>query len=536
MSESLSMKVVTAQEMRDIDRKIIEELGIPGHVLMERAGMAAAAKVKELFDRRKTVVLSGGGNNGGDGIVVARELFNSGWNVKVLLLSKQNRLSPDCLSQFRIAKKIGVPVEFRSEITAADLHSALVVDALLGTGLNKDVEGTTAKAITFLNDSESPVLSVDIPSGISSDAGQVMGIAVKANYTITFGLPKRGHLLYPGAEYTGRLFVENIGFPEGLLRSDNLKVELLEKAHLSSLIPERPKNSHKGDYGHVMVLAGSRGKTGAAFMCAKACLRAGAGLVTIGVPDSLMDIFQCRVTEEMTLPLPDSGGGNLSSKAADIVLKFLSEGRADILCIGPGIGVSEETRRLLREIVLSCRSPLVIDADGINALSKAGERGQGTKHVLGKAHAPIILTPHPGEMARLLNRQSAISNQRSAEKKQRIKIEEDRINTALSFSLDTGTYLVLKGVPTVITEPGGMAFLNPTGNPGMATGGTGDVLTGMISSFLAQGLNPLNASILGVYMHGMAGDIAASEKGEYSLIASDIIDSLPAAFKYLWKS
>ncbi len=516
------MKVVTSQEMRDMDRKAIERFGIPGHVLMERAGVAVASKIKDLFGKIRTVVLAGGGNNGGDGLVTARELFNSGWDVKVLLLIKEDKLSPDCLSELRIARQMGVPVEFRTEVTGNDLHEAVVVDAMLGTGLNKEIEGPMAGIIKFLNSSGSPVISVDIPSGISSDTGEIMGVAVRAGYTVTFGLPKRGHLLYPGAEFTGRLFVENIGFPEDLLSSDELKIDLLEKGSVFNLIQKRPKYSHKGNYGHVLVVAGSRGKTGAAFMAARACMRAGAGLVTIGIPETLMDIFQSRVTEEMTLPLPDRGDGSLSARAAEVILRFLSE-RADVLCIGPGIGVSEETQGLTSEILRTSRSPVVMDADAINSIKDTS--------LLKKTDAPIILTPHPGEMARLTSQKPKVKGQRSNDKESQTMIEKDRINTALSFSKETGAYLVLKGVPTVIAEPEGRAFINSTGNPGMATAGTGDVLTGMIASFIAQGLTPLNAAILGVYMHGLAGDIAVREKGEHSLIASDIIESLPAAFK-----
>lgn len=525
------MKVVTANEMREIDRKTIERIGILGSVLMERAGVAVAARIKEIFDRKKVIVLAGGGNNGGDGIACARELFNSGWNVKALLFIKQDKLSPDCLSQFRIAKQMGVPIEFRTDISEKDLHGAIVVDAMLGTGLSKDIEGIMAKAVTFLNNSGAPVVSVDIPTGISSDTGQIMGVAVKAGYTVTFGTPKRGHLLYPGTGYAGKLFIENIGFPEDLLTSDNLKVDLLEKRYVSPLIPERPKYSHKGDYGRILIVAGSKGKTGAAFMTAKACMRAGAGLVTIGVPESLMDVFQSRVTEEMTLPLPDRGDGSLSSKAAEVMLKFLSE-RTDVLCIGPGIGVSEETGKLISEIIQASRCPLVIDADGLNSIRDTG--------ILKKASAPIVMTPHIGEMARLLKGSSELKvtgaklkekNSSLVTRDSLLKIEQDRIDAATSFSKETGTYLVLKGVPTIIAGPEGRVFINSTGNPGMATAGTGDVLTGMIASFIGQGLGPLNASILGVYMHGLAGDLAAVEKGEHSMIASDIIEYLPGAFK-----
>lgn len=515
------MKVVTAEEMREIDRITIKNYGISGTVLMERAGLAVAEKIRELYERRKVIVLSGGGNNGGDGIVVARNLHEWGWNVKITLLLRENKLSPDCLKQYKIAKKSGVPIKFRDYITEKDLHSALVVDAIFGTGLSKNITGKTAEVILFINASDAPVISVDIPSGISSDTGQIMGEAVRADYTVTFGLPKRGHLLYPGADYTGRFFIEDIGFPEELLHSEKVKTELLEKRDISLLIPERQRYSHKGDYGHVLVIAGSRGKTGAAFMCAKACLRSGAGLVTIGVPESLLDVFQSRVTEEMTLPLPDRGDGTLSLKASEKILEFLAD-KADVLAIGPGISVTDDTKKLVRELLLNSAAPAVIDADAINSI-------EGNKQILKKVKSPLILTPHVGEMARL--RQGlGVRGQGLAEKELRNKIEKDRINTAMSFSKYTGTYLVLKGVPTVIAEPEGRVFINPTGNPGMASAGTGDVLTGMLSGFLGQGLNPLVASILGVYMHGLAGDIAAKNKGEHSLIASDITDAIPEAF------
>jgi hydroxyethylthiazole kinase-like uncharacterized protein yjeF len=527
------MKVVSAREMQEIDKKTIRNYGIPGHVLMEQAGAVMAAKVKEHFRQGKIVVLAGGGNNGGDGIVVARELFHAGWDVHILLLAKENSLSPDCRYQFRVAKQAGVDMRFRTMITHEDLQGAVVVDAILGTGLTRDVKGEMARVISSLNRSASPVISVDIPSGISADSGQVMGVAVKADYTVTFGLPKRGHLLHPGAEYTGRLFVENIGFPEKLLESDAIRVELPEKDFLSHLIPARPVYSHKGDYGHVLIVAGSRGKTGAALMAAKACMRAGAGLVTIGIPESLMDVLQCRVTEEMTLPLPDRGDGSLSSKALDAILAFVSE-KADVLAIGPGIGVSDETRRLLSGIILSARAPLVVDADGINALSDPKNRGKGVKALLKKTPASIILTPHSGEMARLLQGTGGMEKGGRGfpgVSALRALIEGDRITAAQTFSKETGTFLVLKGVPTIIAEPEGRSFINTTGNPGMATAGTGDVLTGIIASFLAQGLNPLSSAILGPFLHGLAGDIAGHEVGQHSLIASDIIQALPAAFR-----
>jgi hydroxyethylthiazole kinase-like uncharacterized protein yjeF len=522
------MKVVTAEEMREIDRETIEGYGIPGVVLMERAGLAVASKIKEVIGHKRVIVVSGGGNNGGDGLVAARHLHNEGWDVKVFLTVRDENLKGDALFQYNTACKFGLEIhsieEFLTNPSSFFTRHSVIVDALLGTGLSKKVTGTLSEVIRLLNTSNMPIISVDLPSGISSDNGQVMGDAVNADYTVTFGLPKRGHLLNPGAIHTGRLFVEDIGFPDKLLKSDRLHIELLGEKDVDSLIPERQRYSHKGTYGHVLIIAGSKGKTGAALMAAKACLRCGAGLVTIGIPESLACTFESRVTEEMTLILPDTGNGTLSGKASNSILDFLNE-KADILAVGPGIGVSIETVELMKTLIKNSSKPTVVDADGINSLN-------GGKKIFSKTRAPIILTPHPGEMARLLQ-QSVVSGQPSASHPAIQDIEKDRINIAMSFAKETGVYLVLKGVPTVIAAPDGKAFINSTGNPGMATAGTGDVLTGMIAGFLGQCITPAQACILGVFLHGIAGDIAASEKGQYSMIAGDIIDKIPAAFYYL---
>jgi hydroxyethylthiazole kinase-like uncharacterized protein yjeF len=523
------MKVVTAEEMRQLDRETIEGCGIPGVVLMERAGLAVAYKIKELYGRKKIIIVSGSGNNGGDGLVVARNLHNEGWAVKVFLTSRPEDLKGEALLQYKAAVNFGVDIQqIKGLLTNPSIitHHSIIVDAILGTGLSKNVTDTLAEVISLLNKSSKPIISVDIPSGISSDNGQVMGEAIKAEYTVTFCLPKRGHLLYPGAEYSGKLFIEDIGFPEKLLRSEKFYVELLRKNDVTTLIPERRKYSHKGDYGHVLIVAGSRGKTGAALMTARACLRGGAGLVTIGVPESLAGIFQSCVTEEMTLILPDKGDGTLAGRASNLILDFLNES-ADLLAIGPGIGISADTNKLMKILIKNSSTPMVIDADGINSI-------KGERSVFLKAKAPIILTPHPGEMSRLLNphpHPPTFANGGQGGITLTIQdIENDRINTAIFFAKETGTYIVLKGVPTIIATPEGRAFINSTGNPGMATGGTGDVLTGMISGFLSQGVNPLQASILGVYLHGLAGDLAASEKGQHPMLATDIIDKISAAF------
>jgi hydroxyethylthiazole kinase-like uncharacterized protein yjeF len=515
------MKVVTAEQMRSIDRKTIEGYGISGAVLMERAGLSVSRKIRELFEKRKVVVLAGSGNNGGDGIVVARDLFNRGWNAKVIVLAKEGKLSPDCLAQYRIAKKMGVPAACKTAVSSADLHSAVVVDAIFGTGLSKPLTPPLSGVVSFVNASAVPVVSVDIPSGISADNGQVMGEAVRADYTITFGLPKVGHVMHPGAEFCGELFVENIGFPEELLRSYAITLETIEREAASALVPERPAYSHKGDYGHVLVVAGSKGKTGAALMAAKACLRAGAGMVTIGIPETLAGVFQARVTEEMVLPLPDNGSGVLAAAALSPILDFLDK-RADVLAMGPGLTAGPDITKIMSGLLPASTVPMVLDADAINAVSgKAG--------IFTKVKSPVVLTPHPGEMVRLLKGGSG----NTAENELRKNIERDRVNTALSFVRKSGSHLVLKGVPTIIAEPGGRAFINTTGNPGMATAGAGDVLTGIIAGCIGQCMNPLDAAVLATYLHGLSGDIASSSKGIHSLVAGDLIDSLPEAFRKL---
>ncbi len=519
------MKVATAAEMKEIDRLTMEKYAISGLVLMERAGLSVAQKVRELFDKKKVIVLAGGGNNGGDGIAAARNLHNWGWNVTVLLMLREDKLSPECLTQYRIAKQTGVAVEFRKEVSERDLHSAIVIDAMLGTGINKAVTSPMTDVIRFLNASAVNVVSVDIPSGISSDTGQVMGDAVRADFTVTFGLPKIGHMLFPGADYAGSLFIEDIGFPEIVLKDDRLMTETLERDAISILIPDRQRYSYKGDYGHILIVAGSKGKTGAAIMAAEACLRSGAGLVTVGVPETLANIFQARAKEEMILPLPDTGKGVLSAKASEEVRDFLTH-HADVLAIGPGITENEDTFNLMVNLLEATAVPMVLDADALNVIG-------GRRELFRKMKAPVVLTPHIGEMARLLKSVSGKSLKTPDEYDARKDVETDRIRISRTYVKETGVTLVLKGVPTIIADPEGKILINTTGNPGMATAGAGDVLTGMIAGLLGQGMNPLDASCAAVYIHGLAGDIASRTKGMHSLIASDIIGSISDAFRSL---
>ncbi len=530
------INIANAKEMQLIDTVAIKKYGIDGTLLMERAGLSVVSKINEIFSiatpgsRISTVIiLCGGGNNGGDGFVIGRILHNQGHRVKIFITVKPEALRGDAKLNYSIAKKFGVEILdmkgfISGKSTRLNSH-CLIVDAIFGTGLSKDIRTPVSQIIKKINNSSARVFSVDIPSGISSDTGQIMGCAVKAEYTVTFGLAKRGHFLYPGADYTGKLFIEDIGFPRTLLESGRIKVRLPEKKDVLALLPERLKNTHKGSYGHVLLIAGSRGKTGAALMAARACLRTGAGLVTIGVPESLVDTFQSRVTEEMILPLSDKGNGTLSIKAFNKIQDFLAKS-GDVLAIGPGLSVDNEISALLCKLITKSKAPLVIDADGLNAL-------RNNTMVLKKSRTPIILTPHPGEMAQLLKKKLEIRNPKSEIRNLIYEIEKDRITTAASFTKNTGAYLVLKGVPTITAVPEGTVYINPTGNPGMATAGTGDVLTGIISGLLSQGLDPENASFSGAYIHGLIGDITATKRGERSLMASDIINAIPSVFKSL---
>lgn len=504
------MKVVTSEEMTLIDKKTIEEYGVSSLTLMERAGKAVAQRIKEHFKKGKVLIIAGPGNNGGDGMVAARYLKKAGFKVKVYLVFEKEKLSLEAKTQLERLRKARIPFLITRDLREEDLNGSIIVDALFGTGLKREISGELAQLIDRINSSGAPVVAVDIPSGISSDDGSIMARAIRADLTVTFGLPKRGHLLFPGAEYTGRLYVEDIGFPEELLNSSSIKVELPDKELIRSLIPERRRYSHKGTYGHVLIVAGSRGKTGACLMAARACLRSGAGLVTIGVPETLVSVFQSRVTDEMCLGLPDRGDGSLSKDALKEIIDF-TEKKAQVLAIGPGIGVTEDTREIIKGLLGKIKIPVVLDADAINCLEDMPEvlKGKGN----------CIITPHPGEFSRL----TGIAKE---------EVEKKRIDLASAFSLKYNVTLVLKGVPTVIGHEG-YVYINPTGNPGMAKAGSGDVLTGIVSGLMAQGLSGLNASILGVYLHGLAGDMGACDKGLWSLLASDIIEYIPGAFKEL---
>jgi ADP-dependent NAD(P)H-hydrate dehydratase / NAD(P)H-hydrate epimerase len=508
------MKVATAEQMQEIDRKAIGTFGIPGIVLMENAGRGAADLLCGAFpgiEGKQIAILAGKGNNGGDGFVIGRHLLNRGLSVRVLLLSDSATLKGDAKTNFEIFSRMRGEVLFfpgpeHFERLKNDLEGAdLLVDAIFGTGLNSEVEGFHRQVIEHLNHLNRPVFAVDIPSGLDADTGKPLGAAVRAALTVTFGLPKVGHLIAPGPDYTGELKIIDIGIPANLVAEQPIGTHLLEEKEIRSWLRQpRSRNTHKGDYGHLLVLAGSPGKTGAAAMACEAALRMGAGLVTLGIPESLNPIMEVKLTEAMTEPLPETSGRTLSLRAFGPILELCKNKKAVI--IGPGLGTDKQTRSLIIKLVRALDLPIILDADGLNALA-AHTGSFPAKHTL-------ILTPHPGEMARLI---------RSTVK----EVQEDRIGVARRFSQEKRVFLVLKGYRTLIATPEGEIFINPTGNPGMASGGTGDVLTGMTGGLACQGLDLLRSLQAAVFLHGMAGDRAAAEKGERSLVATDMVAKIP---------
>lgn len=506
------MKLVTAEEMREMDRRTIEEVGVPSLVLMENAGRTTYQILRGEFPglAGPVAVVAGRGNNGGDGFVVARYLANDGIPVSVFLLAEKAQVQGDARVNLNILAHLGV--EVTEVLTEADLNAALphlsraelIVDALLGTGLNSPVRGLMAALIEHLNRLRLPVLAVDIPSGLSADTGEPLGIAIQAEVTVTYGFPKLGQVLPPGRDYVGRLWQVDIGIPPAL--AETVKVELAEARHLRRCLPPRPFGSHKGTFGHLVVLAGSEGKTGAAALAADGGLRAGAGLVTAAVPASLNDILEVKLTEAMTLPLPEAAGVRAVGRGALAPLKdFLADKTA--LALGPGLGTHPETQELVCHLVRELPQPVVIDADGINCLGRDPQ-------CLKEAAGPRILTPHPGEMARFLG---------STPK----EVQARRLEVAREVAARYGIYVVLKGAQTVVAAPDGRLSLNPTGNPALASGGTGDVLTGLISGYLAQRLAPWDAARLGVYLHGLAADYLTQQVGVQGLVAGDLLDVFP---------
>ncbi|MEQ8170341.1 MAG: NAD(P)H-hydrate dehydratase [Candidatus Eremiobacterota bacterium] len=508
------LKIVTSEEMQSLDRKTINELGIPGMVLMENAGRAVYERIIRRINRDSyVIILAGRGNNGGDGFVIARHLFNNGYKVRIFLIAKKEDLKGDALTNCFIAEKIDVPVkEIFSENELPFLSfeidkGDLIVDGLLGTGIKGGARGLIAEVINIVNNTGKPVIAIDTPSGLDCTTGRVEGPCIKATETVTFCLPKRGMFIFPGGLYVGNLVVADISIPQDFWKKDkNLWTYLITSDMIRDNLPVRELDAYKGTCGRVLIVAGSPGFTGAAALSGESSLRTGAGLVTVAIPESLNDIMEIKLTEVMTKPLPETSAGTISLKAFDIISVI----SADAMAIGPGLSTDKETGELVRKLISLSELPLVIDADGLNLLSE-------DISVLEHRNYPVIITPHPGEMARLTGLTLT-------------EIKADPVRIAAEFARKWNVYIILKFARSIIATPDGHIYFNPTGTPGMATGGSGDVLTGMVTSFLAQGLSPLYACLCGTYLHGLSGSLACKDLGEESLIAGDLIDYIPDAF------
>ena len=502
--------------MRGLDRAAIHDRGIPSLTLMERAGRAVARVVGSLIRdgglKRGVLLLAGVGNNGGDAFVAARHLLEMGIDARTVLLAdpeksrgdaRENleRLRGESPGSLTVAGTIGELMECSQCLDEVDI----VVDGILGTGIRGDVRGHFAEAIFFVNGSNRKVVSIDIPSGLDGDTGEVHGVCVDALATVTMGLPKLGLVVGGGPEHSGRIYVADIGIPADLAEEAPGDLELLAAADLYTLFAHRRRVAHKGNFGHVLVVAGSTGMTGAAALAARGALRAGAGLVTVGIPEDLNDLMEVKLTEAMTVPLPQTVDGSLSLEAAEWILG--AEEKFDAVVLGPGLSTHPETIELVRKLASSLSIPKVIDADGLNAFAGDGE-------AISKIRPPAVLTPHPGEMGRLVGLSAA-------------EVQADRVGLAVDFAARYGVTVALKGAATVIADSGDL-FINSTGNPGMASGGMGDVLAGILGAYLAHGMSPLDAVKSGVFIHGAAGDLAALRVGEAGLIASDLLERIPA--------
>lgn len=533
------MKVVTPAQMGKIDRTTINEYGIPSIVLMENAAIKVVEEIEKTLDViscKKILIFAGKGNNGGDAFAVARHLFNKGADIIVYIVADRNSIKGDAAINLTILDKMGVETieiledtQLKTQLASADL----IIDGIFGTGLKGKIKGIASQIINMINASSKTVISIDIPSGISGTTGEVSGTSIKANKTVTFAFPKVGLILYPGCEYAGELVVVDIGIPYKVMDGMDIKTNIISSKMISRHISKRDKQTNKGDYGRVLIISGSKGMTGAGCLTARAAHRSGAGLVYLAVPESLATIYGASLTETIIISLKDEGNGCNEDKDCNKGKdcnkdKDCNKGKGyimpesikliekqmkgkDVIAIGPGLSVNNSTIEFVHRIVEQSTIPLVLDADALNAIAY-------DVSILKKLKTTAIVTPHPGEMARLTGKTVE-------------DIQKDRINTAKEFACKWKVITVLKGWRTIIALPDETIYINLTGNPGMATAGTGDVLTGIIASLIAQGIHPDYAACTGVYIHGLAGDMAASKIGEYGIIASDLIEEIPYAIK-----
>lgn len=513
------IKVVTADEMREKDRFTIEDIGVPGVVLMENAGRAAFRLIQ---DRLAEVVdplvyvFCGKGNNGGDGFVVARHLWNEGIFVRVFCIVKEDEISGDALTNYNILKNMNMPIEFVASLD--DIRELeyeppdILVDALLGTGIKGAVKGFAKEVIDFINKNiETKVIAIDLPSGLEASSSQVAGSAIRADITVTMALPKRCHAMYPAKNFVGELYIADIGIPPFVLSQEDVKVEMLEENDI--VLPFRYHDANKYEVGKVAVLAGSKGFTGAAALSSQAAMKIGAGLVILALPESLNPIMEQKLTEVITRPLKETAEQTIGKQSLPGIRELLEW--CDALAIGPGLGRTEEVQETIISILKSFKGPVVIDADALFALANHPE-------ILTKGpHPNWILTPHLGEFRRFFSNLSKES------------LAVNRIEIAQKFAKDYGLTLLLKGAPALVAMPDQRVFLNPTGNPGLASGGTGDVLTGFIAGLLAQSYDPDEAAYTANFVHGYVADYVVEKETIYSLLAGDLITYLGPALKQL---
>jgi NAD(P)H-hydrate epimerase len=515
------MRLLDSAEARDIDRVAIERLGLPGLVLMENAAVAAAEVIDRRFSQaRRVVIACGAGNNGGDGLALARQLATRPLAVTVLLCARDEELRGDAAVQLRALRASGAEggrdaaVEVKTigegsldAARAALARANLVVDALFGIGLTRPIEGWRAELVAAINAARAPRLAIDVPSGLDASSSEPLGPHVTAEATVTFFAPKRALVLLPAGVAAGAVWSAPLGVPESGLESVAQTLRLITAADLS--LPARPRESHKGSFGHLVIVAGSPGKSGAAVLAARGALRTGAGLVTVAAPESIRAEVDAGCVEAMTLPLPADGSTPLGRSAAAKLSVFWEGKRA--AAIGPGLGDEPDVAAWIRALVRGLELPVVLDADGVNAF--AGRAGD-----LRLRLAPTVLTPHPGEVGRLLGRGTPHGS-------------AERLAAARDAAEATGCVVVVKGHQSLIAAPGAAIEVNPTGNPGMATAGSGDVLTGSVGAWLARGLEPLDAARNGVFLHGLAGDLVAARRGEDGMVAGDIAEDLPEAIR-----
>jgi NAD(P)H-hydrate epimerase len=512
--------ILTDQQMRQADRRAIDGFRIPEIALMENAGQKVASLLLGLrppATRPRVLVVCGPGNNGGDGLVAARHLLNHGVVARIAMPLGRPRRGGAAAANFAAVRRLGLPLHAGRgrdvlRLLKADLEWCdLIVDALFGTGLSRPLSGPAAQVVEALNRSGRVVVAVDLPSGLRGDSSDIAGPAVRARHTVALARPKVPHVFPPARDLCGRVVVADIAIPPQAIAAARPTLSLNEPDSLRLALPVRRPDSHKGDYGHVLVVAGSRGKGGAARLSALGALRAGAGLVTAAVPESLTTRFLPGAMEVMTEGLEETSEGTIARRALPRLRRLLDGKRA--VAIGPGLTTHEETSALVRELVGAVRVPLVLDADGLNAFAGKARRLSGRRR-------PLLLTPHPGEMGRLTGRGTS-------------GVQADRIGAARALAAAGGCHVVLKGHQTLIASPDRHVAVNPTGNPAMATAGMGDVLTGLLAGLLAQGIEAGAAARLGVYVHGLAGDLAAGPDGGTPILARDLLDACPRAFRLL---